>query len=123
MKEIKFLAWEIPNGPMFEVAELSYKEDGLWARTPYDEKHQATAMKVGNSCELIQYTGLKDSYATEEYFDYIIEEEDGTRRVIEDGCSAVLFKNTKMEHDIKYFWQLGPHKVIGNIHQNPDLIA
>ncbi len=70
----------------------------------------------------LQYTGLGDSEAKEEYFGYIIEEDDGTKRVIEDGASVVLFKAI-VGKDIKYFWELLPHKVIGNIWQNEELLG
>lgn len=106
MREIRFRAWDKDNSVMFTHAEASLM----------------TFLSDRERFEIMQYTGLKDSYATEEYFGYIIEEDDGTRRVIEDGCSAVLFKNSKVKYDIKYFWQLEPHKVIGNIYENPELL-
>jgi len=76
----------------------------------------------GEIDKLMQWTGLRDSFYAEEYFGDIIEDEGGTRRVIEDDRSAVLYKDTKVG-DIRYFWELDkPHKVIGNIYENPDLI-
>ena len=65
-----------------------------------------------------EYTGLKDSEVKDEYFGDIIEEDDGTRRVIEDECSVVSFRIINGKN-IKYFWDLLPHKVIGNIYENP----
>ena len=127
MREIKFKAWVVDE----------YEEDGDTPKTfkmvnwfPEFFSDMSPVTRWGNDFPapedpcviLMQYTGLKDSYATEEYFDYIIEEDDGTRRVIEDGNSAVLFKNPRGKYDIKYFWELKPHKVVGNIHENPELL-
>ena len=67
------------------------------------------------------YTGLKDSEVVEEYFGDIIEEDDGTRRVIEDEVSFVAFRIIGGK-GIKYFWELLPHTVIGNIYENLELL-
>jgi len=97
MKETKFKVWD--------------KEEKIFLDVPWYDFWQDPTF------EFFQYIGLKDSEATEEYFGDIIAEEDGTKRIIEDGCSAVLFVNTEKKTDIKYFWQLGPHRVIGHIRQ------
>jgi len=73
-----------------------------------------------DDCEIMDYTGLKDSYSIDEYFGDIIEEKDGVRLIIEDGLSSVWYKNIKTGGG-KYFWQLDVHKVIGNIFENPEL--
>ena len=121
MREIKFRAWarrgewgggEKQKFVMLGSDVLAFEEYELVCDLLKD---------IDDDFYLMQYTGLRDSYGIEEYFGDVIEDEDGTRRVIDDGCSAVLFVNTRAGNDIKYFWKLGVHKVIGNIYENPEL--
>ena len=111
MREIKFRAWDKKLKLMIPVVAIKW-DNG-------EEIINDTPERV-----ILQYTGLKDSYVAEEYFGDIIQENDGTIRVIEDGRSAVLFRNPQVQFDnhIKYFWELKPHKVIGNIYENPELL-
>jgi len=131
MKEARFRVWSKQSRTMYysgEIEELEGEANGC---------HEAELVVTleGDLCianwelgclfrtdsfELMQYTGLKDSYGTEEYFGYIVEEDGGTRRIIEDGCSVVQFRNPA-NNDIKHFWELRPHKVIGNVYENPEL--
>jgi len=120
MREIKFRAWHKEKKCWLDEVEVY--GDGSWRggiRTN-------DALEMGytyDECILVQYTGLHDSYGNEEYFSDIIEDEDGIRRIIEDGCSAVWFTNTQESKDVKYFWEITkPHKVIGNIYENPELL-
>jgi hypothetical protein len=78
-------------------------------------------LELNAGLEYQLWTGLKDSYATEEYFGDIIEDVLGERWLIEDGYSAVLFTNIKT-NEAKYSWELPTHKVIGNIWENPELL-
>jgi len=116
--EIKFRAWDKKRKVMYAPFDLYWKANQN--NPPEDFVNAASATWSPNTI-FLQYTGLKDSLVAEEYFDDVIEEDDGTRRVIGDGYSAVLFMDIKTG-DIKYFWELKPHKVIGNIHQNPELL-
>ena len=122
-REIKFRVWDDIASKMW------YPEEGLKAcvtqvgRVCTDETDDGGILESRSYCmTALFYIGLKDSYAIEEYLGDIIEEEDGTRRVIEDGCSAIYFKNPDTKYDIKYFWELGVHKVIGNIYENKDML-
>jgi len=77
----------------------------------------------GDDAIVMQYTGLHDSNVAQEYFGDIIEDDDGVRYVIEDGDSAVLFKNIKTGV-ISFFWHLmKPHRIIGNIYENKELLG
>lgn len=113
--EIKFRAWDKLFKEMFNVGTLS--RSAVWHTSP--PKANARGIPLDN-IELMRYTGLKDSEVVEEYFGDIIEEDDGTRRVIEDEASVVAFRIVGGKN-IKYFWDLLPHKVIGNIYENPEL--
>ena len=110
MKESKFRAWdkEEKNFMYFDAT------DGL--KSECDD----TYIRL-NVRKIEQYTGLKDSVAHEEYFGDIIHEHGDVNSVIEDGSSAVLYRDIKTG-GIKYFWELRPHEVIGNIHENPELL-
>ena len=112
MREIKFRAWDKDGCKMMPMGNL-FNTDRRWFKSLFYDGREDTV--------LMQYTGLKDSYATEEYFSDIIQEEDGTIRIIEDGCSAVLFRNLQVTFNIKYFWELKQHGIIGNIYENPEL--
>jgi hypothetical protein len=117
MREIKFRAWDKRQKQMSNPLTLT-------ELTQYEHHFESKFPNLAKWKDLIwlEYTGLRDSYAVEEYYGDIVEDDDGTRRVIEDGCSAVLFKNIKTGA-INYFWQLSkPHKVIGNIYENPELL-
>jgi hypothetical protein len=108
MKEIKFRAWD--------------KRINQFIQSGVQFNNTKMCLDTIPDIELMQYTGLYDSNNREEYFGYIIEETDGTLRVIEDGCSAVLFRNPK-NGAVKYFWELcTPHHIVGNIYENPELL-
>lgn len=114
MRPIKYKAWDKINKKWLNLYQIVLAANGQ----AYGVWDLAGELYGLHQVDLVEYTGLKDSEVTEEYLGDIIEENNGTRRVIEDGCSAVLFEDIKTG-DIKYFWELLPHKVIGNIYQNP----
>jgi len=104
MREIKFRAWNKRAKEMIYF-DLCKNYELFW-----NFIKETTA----------QYTGLKDSELNEEYFGDVIEGANGTRWVIEEGSSAVLYK-TVGSQGVLYYWNLPPHKVIGNIYENPEL--
>lgn len=127
-KEIKFAAWVKKVNRMFyfDTFQICSEYDSItWVvhngSGEYEllAGHSSLPSNEEEDYKLMQYTGLKDTDGKEEYFDFLIRERDGTIRQIEDGCSAVLFKDIKTG-DIKYFWQLQSHQIIGNIHENPE---
>jgi len=125
MRELKFrgltangdmvYGYLVPDLPDSTVYYKEYSQRICWYE---GQAHHNIPVKNGT---VGQYTGLKDSYSIDEYFGDIIEEKDGVRLIIEDGLSSVWYKNMKTGGG-KYFWQLDVHKVIGNIHKNPELL-
>lgn len=127
MKELKFRAWHKEQKKMYSAEEMGQDQltlmtDGRGFANISGVDTKLSRIDDGRTMIPLQYTGLKDSYAKEEYFGDIIREEDGTIRIIEDGCSAVLFRNPQVTFDIKYFWELKQHEVIGNIYENPEIM-
>ncbi|GAH49987.1 unnamed protein product [marine sediment metagenome] len=128
MREIKFRAWDKSSKKMgmIQVRQILIPDGN---NEHGNQELSVSHLKFGTNPShwliappLMQYTGLKDSHNKEEYFADIIREEDGTIRIIEDGCSAVLFRNPQVTLDIKYFWELKQHGIIGNIYENPEIL-
>ncbi|GAH07878.1 unnamed protein product [marine sediment metagenome] len=108
MREIKFRAWNKESKKMGDGESLA-----SWCLT---ELNNGIAMGLAgmhqerydnredfhSHLEIMQYTGLKDSLNNEEYFGDIIQEDGYSKRIIEDGASAVLFVSIENKNDIKY---------------------
>lgn len=116
MKELKFRACIDKNTVIYFTLEDLVNPEPLFSIRELVKPW----LLAGNKPD--EYTGLKDSYAKEEYFGDFIKEADGTIRVIEDGDSAVLYLNRRATDASKYFWDLHGHKVIGNVRNNPELL-
>jgi uncharacterized phage protein (TIGR01671 family) len=118
-REIKFRAWHTQVVAMKPVEWMNFKGDllkvpfyGNWAKS---------------SCVLMQYTGLKDKNGKE------IFEEDLVKWTDELGENPTIFKVAYEETrwvivpipDSLVGWYLGEKEleVIGNIYQNPELLA
>ncbi len=114
----KFRAWDKINGRWLDLFQLAFARDGsVMAVNTLDGEIYGL-----HQVEILEYTGLKDSQVIEQYFGDIVicqsEEDTWSVYVVEDGKSAVLYKDVDTG-DIKYFWQLGVSYVIGNIYENP----
>lgn len=126
MREIKFRAWHKQQHKMYSPEEMGQDQltlmpDGRGFANIHSVDTRLSEIDNWHTMIPLQYTGLKDSEIKEEYFGDIIEENDGTRRVIKDGISVVVYEVVGGKN-IKYFWDLISHKVIGNIYENPELL-
>jgi len=135
MREIKFRVWDKVIRKMFIVRELHFFGIGeleavIVDYTDYGEK----IIKRGDRIILIQYTGLKDKNGKEIYKGDILEIDwdwksgEGERAEVrwdEKNATFRLFCYTKYGGE---GWFMPENKtwtkleIVGNIHENPELI-
>ncbi len=116
MREIKFRVWTTTE--MQEVYNTEYKNGVLYANNyPIND---VTFYK------LMQYTGLKDKNGKEIYEGDIIETKNwGNYRILwQDGHSGFRKMGTKSVSSSSFTHSIALSSlVIGNIYQNPELLA
>ncbi len=141
MREIKFRAWHKDWQAMYQVRKWEFTPDG--AVHLITDRYPSTGITEADHCEMMQYTGLKDKNGKEIYEgDIVIGQEkeagfppyDSTEpRVIEfrNGCWCFDAGRDDDGDWIRFgFWtysnegknQLTQLEVIGNIHENPELL-
>ena len=108
MKEIKFRAW-IQNGEWNENQAYEMCYDLVF------EEYEPINNLLAATKHLMQYTGLKDKNGKEIYEGDIVtyEPEEGKIKTVE-----MVWLNYSA-----CFWPLGAIEVIGNIHENPELLT
>ena len=125
-REIKFRAWDNDLKCMFTTLSMPelfvcFNGDVVDAGCPFTSQ-----IKVVNKQQLMQYTGLKDRNGVEIYDGDIVNDGFGVGEVeYIDDCAAyrVNFRNGRAKWFIDYLDAEKPFiKVIGNIHQNPELL-
>ena len=124
MREIKFRAWDNEKKKMTDAFSIDafgfmFSCSGCYGcdRCPKSD------------LILMQYTGLKDNIGRDVYEDDIVEDEDGYTFIVKWEPRSLRFGLKAIENnnfDNFYFlpedYQRDIIKVIGNIHETPDLL-
>ena len=142
MREIKFRAWDKIEGCMddhFFIQNNGRILEG--AARVYDTP--SIEIEETENLVIMQYTGLKDKNGVEIYYQDIIKADENIYRIeyIDDYLQPCVFtgeqwkwylkgsnhfKYCQQEDNIQdyFLWQIETYEseVIGNIHQNPELL-
>ena len=118
MREIKFRVWNIDSGKM--VTDPAFiTVDGGGDFLVFDEREPDFDW-TNVDMVLMQYIGLKDSFADEVYFCDVVKDDEDNYWRVDDARAAVVFENLKTGAR-RYFWEMGFFTVVGNIYENPEL--
>ena len=132
MKEIKFKAWSKELNYLFDVQTINFSEKTVFElRTTLSDGYPIRRTHLFKYIELLQYTGLKDCNDGEIYEgDIISVHEDGenvfNHEVKYNNCgywvdvNGVDFDYTSLTYATEQFCY--EYEVIGNVHQNPELL-
>lgn len=131
MREIKFRAYVRETNQMSAVATIHYGDDGAALTVlvqPAPKGEYITRSVDGESCVLIQFTGLRDRNGREIYEGDILTAGTGHTNTVEwnsscgtwtlDGLQEFMMKLP----DGAYFPLHSFSEVIGNVHENPELL-
>lgn len=116
MREIKFRLFRKDRGMRgpFDLEEFSYDQDGEFGEGDYS---------IGENGILMQFTGLKDKNGKEIYEGDVLDNYGGKYNSIVEWNAG---EDDECRNYIAGFWlnyEPGDLEVIGNIYENPELIA
>jgi hypothetical protein len=130
MNQIKFRAWDKTGQHpcMIEVESVMYDEFGKMSifGKPFDEDNGGFTHLQEGEFELLQFTGLQDKNGVDFYFGNIGEFSNGDRFIvkIENWLEIYIdwIGDPECEDQARDLYRIGNATIIGNIHQNPELI-
>lgn len=133
MHEIKVRAWYKPYKQMCQVESLRFDGNGVYTAVLIDEPFYDRKLVEADEIVIEQYTGLKDKNGTEIYHGDICSFTSKTGKhigVVEWLDNLAGFGLRMVKNNFRYTFSgldtmgvnLDTLKVIGNIHENPELV-
>lgn len=103
---------------MSEIRELDFTTKNI--QLDHDDMDGTYYYTPFKRCHIMQYTGLLDKSGKEIYEGDVLSFDGHTNE--EKFIASVVFKDGKFV-DSLYGWDIGKYReIIGNIHQNPELL-
>lgn len=125
MKGLKFRVWDKERECYLDETELAgITPDGKYIL--YIEDEEISRLEINGNYIVEQYTGLKDKNGKEIYEGDIVTLNGEWEAIEHGGCSIVTFENGCFRVGDGYENEAGSYlsdwRVIGNIHENADLL-
>ena len=128
MREIQFRAWYPEKHKMYEVAKVDMWGDLEQATCDLAAIDEELFDIYLHEVETMQYTGLKDKNGKKIFEGDILErggfwgwyvayEDGGFRKIPINTVQRINWEHSLLEQDTMYYWE-----IIGNIHDNPELV-
>lgn len=119
MKEVEFRAWEKNLKEMIEVNDINFKGEVI---------NSNDIWRFFDEIELMQYTGLKDKNGKKIYEGDILLYNNHIKGIVwyKNGAFVRSYKNSNVYLMYDSFITdgcLDDYEVIGNIHENPELLS
>lgn len=135
MRELKVRAWYKPYKQMCQVESLRFDGNGVYTAVLIDEPFYDRKLVEADEIVIEQFTGLKDKNGREIYEgDIIVQKSLGSNK---SGCrgkitykedhAAFMFEVYERGKPVMWLFlsEFNPEKtceVIGNIHEDPELV-
>ncbi len=130
MREIKFRAWDKKYNKMIftgyhlmgEVMAFNQIECYLFKTK---EQDGMPTLERWNDIETMQYIGLKDKNGVEGYFDDLVQWGKTIYQIVwndEEGIAQLLYIKGQEVFTTLRIRQLNKGIIIGNVHENPELL-
>ncbi len=124
MRELKFRAWYAPEKEYIYDVQATYDNACEGKGSIYHENFREVL--EDDDCTVEQYTGLKDENGKEIYEGDIVTLNGEWEEIEHGDCSIVTFENGCFRVGNGYENEAGSYlsdwRIIGNIHENPELL-